>query len=240
MIIDEMEEKHLLEEFRKLVKDLKQDDLTLRRFLRARNHDLIKAEDMLRKSVEWRHVNEVDSALSWEIDDEIIKEFPLEYPGIDLDNRAVMYIPVGNWEVRTMIEKGYKEQMLQYIYVCLEKLVRNIEKTGEHFTLIVDLEGMTYWKVAHYETVQMTLKVFRDFEANYPERLGEALVINAPLVLNYVWPLIKPLLTGHTLRKVHFLGSNCNKYIPQILERVPACSLPNKLLHLMKLNDINA
>jgi len=240
MIIDEVEERNRLDEFRKLVKDLKQDDSTLKRFLRARNHDLVKAEDMLRKSIDWRQENQVDNALTWEIDEHVKKEHPLEYPGVDRSNRAVMYIPVGSWDVRENLNRGYKDEMLRYIYVCLEKLIENIEKTGEQFTLIVDLEEMSYWKVAHYDTMQMTLKVFRDFETNYPERLGEAMVINAPMVLNYVWPLITPLLTGHTLRKVRFLGSNPVKYIPQILERVPASSLPLKLSKLMKLHDISA
>ncbi|CAL8111773.1 unnamed protein product [Orchesella dallaii] len=239
MIIDEVQENKCVEELRKLVKDLEQNDGTLRRFLRARNHDVVKAEDMLRKTIEWRKANKCDEALTWKIDDLIIQKFPIEYTGVDLKNRAVLYIPVGTWPVREMLEKGHREEMLKYIYVCLEKLIQEIEKTGDQFTMIVDLEDMTYWKVAHYETIQMTIKVFRDFEANYPERLGEALVINAPLVLNYVWPLVKPLLTGSTLKKVQFLGSSCAKYLPAILTYMPAASLSGKLENLMLVNKIS-
>lgn len=131
---------------------MEQPDPTLRRFLRARNHDLIKAEDMLRKTVEWRAANKVDDALNWKIQDYVIAGHPIEYPGVDYKNRAVMYIPVGSWNVREMLEKGHREEMVPYMFVCLERLISEIEKSGEQFTLIVDLEGMTYWKVAHYES----------------------------------------------------------------------------------------
>lgn len=102
--------------------------------------------------MEWRKVHNVDDALTWKIDDSFKTEFSIEFPGVDYTNKAVMYIPVGAWNVREMIEKGNRDQMLQYIYVVLETLVQNIEKTGEQFTIIVDLEGMTYYKVAHYES----------------------------------------------------------------------------------------
>lgn len=132
----------------------------MRRFLRARNHDLVKAEDMLRKSVEWRQTNKVDDALNWVQEEAFIKEFPIEYPGVDYKNRAIMWIPVGAWHIRAMLEKGNKEEMLKYIYVCLERLVSEIKKAGEQFTIIIDLEGMTYWKVAHYES-KLSAHLFR-------------------------------------------------------------------------------
>ncbi|ODN04647.1 CRAL-TRIO domain-containing protein T23G5.2 [Orchesella cincta] len=206
MIIDEVQENKCLDELRKLVKDLEQSDAALKRCLRARNYDVNKAEDMVRKTVEWRKTNKVDEALTWKIDDFIIQQFPIEYTGVDFNNRAVAFVPVGSWPVREMLENGHREQMLMYIYVCLEKLIEQIEKTGDQFTLIIDLEGMTYWKVAHYETIQMTLKVFRDFEANYPERLGEALVINAPLVLNYVWPTYQATIDRLDVEKGSVFG----------------------------------
>lgn len=116
----------------------------------------------------------------------------------------------------------------------------------------------------------MVLKVFRDFEQNYPERLGgEAFVINgklvlyaliknvaplyslitlvtkttftisyftliAPLVLNCVWPLVKPLLHGRTLSKVRFIGSDPAKYIPELLKVMPPEAMSPKLHETMK------
>lgn len=107
---------------------------------------------MLRKSIEWRQTYKVDDALNWRMDEKLVAEFPLSFPGVDFKNRAVFYIPVGSWHIREMIEKGHRDEMLQYIYVVLERLIAEVEKTGEQFTMVVDLEGMTYWKVAHLES----------------------------------------------------------------------------------------
>ncbi|ODN04648.1 SEC14-like protein 4 [Orchesella cincta] len=49
--LDEKKELKYVEQFRSAVKDLGRDDGTLRRFLRARDYDLNKAEEMLRKTV---------------------------------------------------------------------------------------------------------------------------------------------------------------------------------------------
>lgn len=48
--------------------------------------------------------------------------------------------------------------------------------------------------------IQMTLKVFRDFEGNYPERLGEALVINGSKYK--IFPFLKKLYLAFL--KIHF------------------------------------
>lgn len=107
---------------------------------------------MLRKYVKWRETNKVDDALSWKISDLIMDNFPIEYPGIDLKNRAVMYLPLGAWPVRTMVEAGHGEEMIRYITVVMERMVQEIMKTGEHFTFILDLESLSFWTCAHVES----------------------------------------------------------------------------------------
>lgn len=54
------------------------------------------------------------------------------------------------------------------------------------------------------------------------------------MVLNYVWPLVKPLLHGRTLQKVRFLGSDSAKFIPDLLENMPAETMGPKLHEILK------
>lgn len=52
-----------------------------------------------------------------------------------------------------MIEKGHSEDMLKLMLYSMESIIERISESGnEQFSLIVDLEGLTYWKVAHYES----------------------------------------------------------------------------------------
>lgn len=63
------------------------------------------------------------------------------------------YFPVGSWEVRQMLEKGHGEDMLKLMLYSMEGIFERVGKSGnERFSLICDLEGLTYWKIAHYES----------------------------------------------------------------------------------------
>lgn len=78
---------------------------------------------------------------------------------INLLQYLVYYFPVGSWEVRIMIEKGHKEEMLKLILWSMEHIVDQINRSGnDHFSVIIDLELLTYWKIAHYESTQINKK----------------------------------------------------------------------------------
>ncbi|XP_035701646.1 sec14 cytosolic factor isoform X2 [Folsomia candida] len=184
--------------------------------------------EMLRKSLEWRKAVKFEEATTWKIPPEVQHAFPYFIDGLDKDGRIVFYFPIGRWEVRKMLANGYKTEMEKLIYSSMANLLKTIDDTAhEQFLIIIDLAGLTYWKVAHFETMQMVLQVFREYEQNFPERLDKALVINSPWVLNCIFPMVKPLLTGTTLQKVQIFDSCADKYLPAILDIIPISGLPS-------------
>lgn len=216
-----------LEEFRKVCDDLKPDELTLLRFLRAREGDVQKAEEMLRKSVQWRKDNDVSTYLNWQLPTPIANDFKFHYIGVDNEGYAVMYLPIGRWNIRDKIEAGYKEDAFKFRFHLLEFFMHYVNKTKQHqFVIILDLAECSYRKVAHMETVQVLLSAFRDFEANYPERLRSAFVINAPWVFSYIYAFVKPLLSGHTLSKVKIFDANESQWKPALMEKIPEQIIP--------------
>lgn len=42
-----------------------------------------RGEEMLRRSVEWRESNEIETISKWEIPSEILKEFRMYFTGLD-------------------------------------------------------------------------------------------------------------------------------------------------------------
>jgi len=182
------------------------------------------------QSIEWRRDVKFDEALTWDIPDKIHESFPFYIDGVDKDGRRVFYFPSGRWEVRMMITNGWRSMMEKTIYYTMASIMKAIDgdKGGhEQFVIIIDLAEMTYWKIAHYETMQMILQVFREYEQNFPERLFKAVVINAPWVLNCVYPLVKPLLKGSTLQKVEIFGNDPKQFMPAILDVVTKENLPS-------------
>jgi hypothetical protein len=224
-------EETALEKFREVCKDLNQDDLTLLRFLRAREGDLSKAEDMLRKSVDWRKENKVETFLNYDLPKEIRNDFRFYNIGEDSEGYAVMYLPIGRWNIRDKIEMGFKEDAFTFRFHILENFMHHVEQTQQYqFVIVLDLTDCSYRKVAHKETIQVLLAAFRDFEANYPERLRAAYVINAPWVFSYVYAFIKPLLSGHTLSKVKIFDANVAAWKPVLMEKIPEKNLPQESL----------
>jgi len=62
-----------------------QGDLYLLSWLRARDLDLGKAEEMFRTSMEWRKANGIDNILNWKVPEMFEKEFPFQISGMDKD-----------------------------------------------------------------------------------------------------------------------------------------------------------
>jgi len=228
-ILTEMEEKPAFEQLKVRCEDLKQDDITILRFLRAREGDVSKAEDMLRKSVEWRKVHQVETFLDWTPPKPITEDFKYSYLGEDNHGYATVYIPIGRWHIRDIIEDGYKEEAFQIRFKVLENIINWVNETQRYqFVIIFDMQECTYRKIAHTPTIQLLLAAFRDFEANYPERLHAAYVINAPWVFPYVYAMIKPLLSGRTLSKVKIFDGNVPQWKAALLERIPEESIPQE------------
>jgi len=95
------EELQKLAEFRAKVKDIletdeQKDDYFLIRWLRARSLDVSKAEEMLRKSLNWRKQEEIDGA---DLREEIPLKFkrlnPMGRGGVDKDGNIVLIFPLG-------------------------------------------------------------------------------------------------------------------------------------------------
>lgn len=67
-----------------------------------------------------------------------------------------------------MLEKGHGEDMLKLMLYSMEAIFERVGKSGnEQFSLICDLEGLTYWKVAHYESMLNNYSSAVDFKITF-------------------------------------------------------------------------
>jgi len=54
-----------------------------------------------------------------------------------------------------MLNDGWGPEMKKYIFFVLESCMASIPSTGfERVSAVVNLDGLTYYKVAHYESKQ--------------------------------------------------------------------------------------
>ena len=76
---------------------------------------------------------------------------------------------MGHWEIRRLIESGYRDEIINYAYKLLELIQFKIDEvrltTNPNVTqaiVIMDMAELSWWKVSSREVLQVCLKVFHD------------------------------------------------------------------------------
>jgi len=149
------EEQGKIKELRERVQDIIKgdeelnDDSFLIRWLRARNLDLKKAEEMLRASMEWRQVNQVDGIIEREpVPEEVTSQAPIAWCGNTPEGIPIFLCLIGTHDMRKYVEFFGREKCERMNITNMEKIMRIIKKSGEEhgtkvtqFVEIMDFEG---------------------------------------------------------------------------------------------------
>lgn len=228
-----------LKNFRHQINDLKLDwfsghNYSLMRWLRARELNVDKAENMLRQSLEWRKVRNIDSILSTTLPAFMLEQFPFQVLGFDKSGYMVGLVPYGKWDFRTLVEAGNKQYLVNYVNYIIElayKLCRNrssSDKVACKLIIILDLEGFSIRQVLHKQTIEFLLGILQDLENNHPEALECGILVNCPKIWEVLWAIAKPLMTARTLSKVMIEGSKSALWRQKILDVVPHNIVPSQ------------
>lgn len=207
----------VLDQFRDAVSDIRKPthtDAFLLKWLRARDFNLSKAEQMFRQSMKWRAENGVDSILEDYKPPEVMLKFA---PGGFLDCSAkgcpLFLTPIGGVDFKSFLEVVPQSEFVRfgiYILEYAERLKeiksRTMKRTVETGYVVVDFENCTLRHLYSFQVLNLMTTLFRIFDNNYPETLEKAFVINAPGFFPVVWKLLSPILNQRTTDKIHIFG----------------------------------
>jgi len=149
------EEQGKIKELRERVQDIIKgdeelnDDSFLIRWLRARNLDLKKAEEMLRASMEWRKVNHVDGILEREpVPEEVTSQSPVALCGYTQDGIPILLCLIESQDMGKYLEIYGREKCERMHIANVENVMRIVKESGEkhgkkvtQFVQIMDFEG---------------------------------------------------------------------------------------------------
>jgi hypothetical protein len=226
------EERELIDRFRDNLKDvLKKDEHMepsfLIRWIRARDHNLKKAEEMLRAHLKWREERDVDNVLNKPFDSFFLDNFPWFTDTVDKNGHVILDLPIGTWDLRKMIDR----QDDFYVYICrmFESVLDQIKKRnmnlkpGEwpqtQMTVIQDFKGFSYAQMVHVKAMQNFIKMASTYEGHYPELLYQCYYINGPKILPGIMSMLQNVLAPKTLGKIACI-SDPKKWQPLLLEVV--------------------
>ncbi|CAL8144981.1 unnamed protein product [Orchesella dallaii] len=222
------EETVILQQFKKVVQDLGQNDVVLIRFLRARDYDLDNAETMLRNAVEWRKEIGVDNYLKWTFPPNYYSYLKYQIFGKDYNGVPICWLSVGKWPVKQLVEKEETEQVSRYIYTIMEKSVQKTAECGTPGYLIIDMDGLTYTQATHIPSLKIAFHVFQKLEQCYPEIIAKMWIINAPWIFSFAWNFVKGVFAQRTLEKITIFGCK-EEWHAEFLRMIPRESIVPEL-----------
>ncbi|KAK7051129.1 hypothetical protein SK128_003800, partial [Halocaridina rubra] len=209
----------------------KQEDHDLLKWLVARSFNIEKAENMVKRSIDWRKELDVDTVLKWDVPEVLLKYYPVGMAGHDREGLPVWIIPFGGCDMRGLLSSVRKRDYVRYTIRVLEASIQDMavqtQRLGHPVTqqcCIFDLEDFSLRHVTWKPAMDVILELVQLYEANYPELLKCAYVINAPKVFTLAYAVIKPFLHDVTLKKIKIYGYSGWK--EALLKDIDADQLP--------------
>ncbi|GAA0152340.1 hypothetical protein LIER_10846 [Lithospermum erythrorhizon] len=172
-------------------------DSCIARYLRARNWNVKKATKMLKASLKWR-LEYKPEEIRWEdvaSEAETGKIYRANYK--DKTGRPVLIM-----RPRCQNSKSVKDQ-IKYLVYSMENAIINLPSDEEQMVWLIDFHGFSVSNIS----VKVTRETAHVLQEHYPERLGVAILYDAPKIFEPFWTLVKPFLEPKTANKVKFVYS---------------------------------
>ncbi|OXA38028.1 putative SEC14-like protein 6 [Folsomia candida] len=231
------EEKDAIKVFRENLKDALTedelgDDFFLLRWLRARDLDLVKSEQMLRTAISWRIENNVDDVLNKKIDPFFPENYPRWIGGVDKEGRPIYCAGVGQWDLRTVVRKGESKGFQEYTTHGFESMMQLLKEANDvrespaedttappitQIIAIFDFAGFAWSQLLNYKAVGELLQLGSIYEAYYPEILHSCYFINCPSLISKIFILLKPILAPKTMAKIKCFGNSKDEWRAEFL-----------------------
>ncbi|KAL2242262.1 UNVERIFIED_CONTAM: CRAL-TRIO domain-containing protein C23B6.04c [Sesamum indicum] len=152
-------------------------DASIARYLRARNWNVKKAVKMLKASLKWR-LEYKPEEIRW---DDVSME--AETGKIYRSNYKDKYgRPVLVMRPRCQNSKSIKGQ-IKYLVYCMENAILNLPEDQEQMVWLIDFHGFSMSNIS----IKVTRETAHVLQDHYPERLGLAILYDAPKIFEPFW-----------------------------------------------------
>ncbi|OIV98152.1 hypothetical protein TanjilG_12188 [Lupinus angustifolius] len=206
------------------------DDLTLRRFLCARDFDVEKGSAMFLKYMKWRHSFVPNGFISpSEISDEL-SQGKMFVQGLDKNNRPITVV----FAAKHFQNKDSPDTFKGFVVYALDKLCSRMPPGQEKFLAIADIKG---WGYANSD-ISGYLKALTILQEYHPERLGKLFIVHAPYMFMKVWKVIYPLIDNNTRKKMVFVeNKNLKETLVQDIDESQLPEIYGGQMPLVPLQD---
>lgn len=196
------------------------DNLTLRRFLRARDHNVGKASAMFFKFLRWRKEMAPNGFVPEERVRRELSDDKACMGGVDRTGRPIVVA----FPARHFPANRDMAEFKSFVVYIFDKICARIPRGQEKFLCIVDLKGWGWYSNCDVRAYIAAIEILQNY---YPERLAKALMINVPYMFMKAWKLVYPFIDNKTRDKFVFID---DKSLQETLRReIDESQLPDFL-----------
>jgi CRAL/TRIO domain len=199
----------------------------LRRYLRARKHDILKAKEMVLNTLKWRQTVKADTIatdLNFTEKVQFHQHYPEGFFCTDREGSPVYIQQPGNIDTEELWKFTTLDRAIQYHISQQEKYVKKVGpacsiKAGKQrfqSIVIIDMDGVGVSTLTG-EVRNIMGRIMAIDQDYYPELMQKALIINAPTTFRVIWSMIKYLLDSRTQSKIEVLPVD---YQPELLKYI--------------------
>ncbi|MED6204081.1 hypothetical protein PIB30_005808 [Stylosanthes scabra] len=199
------EKQEKINEVRRLIGPLSEkasvycSDSSISRYLRSKNWNVKKAAQMLQRSLKWREEYKPEE-IRWEDvanGAETGKIYMANY--CDRHGRTVLVM-------KPSLQKSTNdvEEQVKYFVYSIENAIFNLPSNQEEIVWLIDFQGYSMASISFKMSREITF-ILQEY---YPERLGLAILYNAPRIFRPFYSMVKPLLDAKTYNRFKFGYSN--------------------------------
>lgn len=173
-----------------------EDPATLPRYLRARDWNVAAATKQLTETLEWRgEYKPMSITCTYCETDPGYHSW--RQVGFDREGRAVTYSCCAQGRTSGLVP----EDCIMHAVYLLENMVPSLIPGTETYVWVLDFTGITMGSC----NPRLAAATNRIMSRHYPERLGYALMINAPWIFNATWVAMKTFVDAKTVAKITFV-----------------------------------
>ncbi|XP_054715004.1 SEC14-like protein 4 [Uloborus diversus] len=216
-----VKESEVIEELRRRFKenigtDKYEDKMMFYRFLKARDFNVDRAEEMLKKHLEWREEKKVDTLLRYYKPNEVFHKYlSASFVGFDKEGCIVRYIPYGKIDMKGVCMSMKYVDFERYIIYLMENDLASLENQSKILgrnvskcVYIYDFENLSFAQSTDRKCIENAMAAFKIYQDNYPERLKAAFAINASMFFSVGFAIVKSCIASSILKKVHIFGQD--------------------------------
>ncbi|CAG7827247.1 unnamed protein product [Allacma fusca] len=173
---------------------------------------------------------------SWVAPDVVKHKFLYYISGYDYDGRPILVLPWGNWDTRTIVEKGgenvqnlekYFDQLVQRILRGAFTRPSNNETedipVSDELVVIVDFDDLNLRQITLPENFRFLVKNVAKINLCF-EKIAYGFAINVNSVAAQMMEVVRPTL-ARFLEKVNVYGTITSFWKPILLKTLPADQL---------------